>query len=82
MSIEPTTSMCNVRPDAIETDVGTSEILKIRTGVQPANCAAAESGTVLATLNSPSDCMEADVRFRLLAEHEFEMGGVFEWSVD
>jgi Tfp pilus assembly protein PilX len=45
--------------DAIESTIGVSAILKIRTGAAPANCAAADSGTVLATLNLPSDWMAA-----------------------
>jgi hypothetical protein len=45
--------------DAIETTIGTSAILKIRTGSAPANCGTADSGTVLATLNLPSDWMAA-----------------------
>jgi hypothetical protein len=47
----------NAMLDAIETTVGISAILKIRTGAQPASCASADSGTVLATLNLPSDWM-------------------------
>lgn len=43
--------------DAIETAAGTAAILKIRTGAQPASCATADSGTVVATLNLPSDYM-------------------------
>jgi len=34
-------------------------VLKIRTGAPPANCAAADSGTVLATMTLPSDWMAA-----------------------
>ena len=49
----------NARLDAIETAIGTSAILKIRTGSKPTNCAAADTGTVLATLNLPSDWMAA-----------------------
>lgn len=45
----------NARLNAIETTIGTSAILRIRTGTPPANCAAANSGTVLATLTLPSD---------------------------
>ncbi|HXJ72343.1 MAG TPA: hypothetical protein VNM37_05805 [Candidatus Dormibacteraeota bacterium] len=33
--------------------------MRIRTGSPPANCAAADTGTVLATLNLPSDWMAA-----------------------
>jgi hypothetical protein len=49
----------NSRLDAIETEIGTSAILKLRTGAPPANCAAADTGTVLATLNLPADWMAA-----------------------
>ena len=47
----------NVRLDAIETQLGTAPLLTIRTLTQPANCAAANVGTVLATFNLPSDWM-------------------------
>jgi hypothetical protein len=47
----------NARLDAIETQLGTAPLLTIRTLTQPANCAAANSGTVLATINLPSDWM-------------------------
>ena len=59
MTIQLATSTRNAMLDAIETDAGTSAILKIRTGAQPANCAAADSGSVLATANLPSDWMAA-----------------------
>ncbi len=49
----------NARLDALETAVGASAVLKIRTGAQPADCAAADSGTVLATLSLPADWMAA-----------------------
>jgi hypothetical protein len=47
----------NAQLDAIETTVGTSAVLKLRSGAQPASCAAADSGTVVATLNLPADWM-------------------------
>jgi hypothetical protein len=59
MALQLAVSTRNARLDAIETDAGTSAVLKIRTGAQPADCAAADSGTVLATLNLPSDWMAA-----------------------
>jgi hypothetical protein len=59
MSIQLAVSTRNARLDAIETDLGTSPILEIRTGAQPADCATADSGTVLATLTLPSDFMAA-----------------------
>jgi hypothetical protein len=45
----------NAALDAIETAAGTAPTLTIRTGSVPANCAAARSGTVLATLVLSSD---------------------------
>jgi hypothetical protein len=49
----------NARLNAIETTIGTSAVLKIRTGAQPASCATADSGDVLATLSLPEDWMAA-----------------------
>ena len=45
----------NAALDAIEAASGLAPILTIRTGAVPADCAAADSGTVLATFNLPSD---------------------------
>lgn len=59
MAIQLSVAARNARLDAIETEGGTSAILKIRTGSAPADCAAADSGTVLATLNLPSDYLAA-----------------------
>ena len=59
MTIQLSVAVRNARLDAIESTIGTSAILKIRTGAAPANVAAADSGTVLATLNLPSDWMAA-----------------------
>lgn len=59
MAIQLSVAVRNARLDAIETTVGTSAVMKIRTGAQPADCAAADSGTVLATLSLPSDWLAA-----------------------
>lgn len=59
MAIQLSVSVRNGRLDAVETVIGTSAILKIRTGAQPATCATADSGTVLATVTLPSDWMAA-----------------------
>jgi hypothetical protein len=59
MSLQFSTSVRNARLDVIESTIGTSPVLKIRTGTVPATCATADSGTVLATLNLPSDWMAA-----------------------
>jgi hypothetical protein len=58
-TIQYSTAVRNASNDAKETAIGTSPILKVRTGAPPANCAAADTGTVLATLTLPSDWMSA-----------------------
>jgi hypothetical protein len=57
MSLQYSVAVRNAQLDAFESTVGTSAVLKIFTGSAPANCAAANSGTVLATLNLQSDWM-------------------------
>lgn len=47
----------NARLDAIEAAIGTSPKLRFYSGAQPANCAAARTGTLLAELALPSDWM-------------------------
>lgn len=59
MALQLSVSVRNARLDAIETTIGTSAILKIRSGAQPADCATADAGTVLATLTLPSDWLAA-----------------------
>lgn len=57
MALQYGTTVRNNKLDSIETTIGVSPILTIRTGAAPANCAAANTGTVLATLTLPSDWM-------------------------
>lgn len=59
MTLQYASALRDAQLDAIETHVGTSPILRIRTGSAPANVAAADSGTVLAELTLPSDWMAA-----------------------
>lgn len=59
MTMQYSTAVRNARLDVVEATIGTSAVLKIRTGSAPTNCAAADSGTVLATANLPSDWMAA-----------------------
>lgn len=59
MALQYSATLRNNQLDAIETTIGTTPILQIRSGAAPANCAAADSGTVLATFNLPSDWMAA-----------------------
>jgi hypothetical protein len=57
MALQFSTALRNARADRIESYVGASAILKLRSGSVPASCASADSGTVLATLNLPADWM-------------------------
>lgn len=59
MAIQYSTAVNNARLDSIETAIGATAILRIRTGAPPANCGAADTGTVLATLTLPADWMAA-----------------------
>ena len=59
MTFQFSTSARNAALDALEVAAGTAAVLRIRSGAPPANAAAARSGTVLATMNLPSDYMSA-----------------------
>ena len=59
MTLQYSVSVRNARLDVVESTIGTDAVLKIRTGAAPANCATADSGTVLATVTLPSDWMAA-----------------------
>lgn len=59
MAVQFSVDVRNARLDSIEAELGTDPILEIRTGAQPANCAAADSGTLLASFTLPSDWMAA-----------------------
>jgi hypothetical protein len=59
MALQYSVDVRNARLDAVETAIGTTPIMRIRTGAPPATCATANSGTVLATLTLPSDWMAA-----------------------
>jgi hypothetical protein len=49
----------NNRLDQFEVTLSTSPILQIRSGALPANCASADSGTLLCAITLPSDFMNA-----------------------
>lgn len=59
MALQESVAVRNAGLDAKETAIGTSAVLKIRTGAPPADCATADSGTVLVTCSLPSDWMAA-----------------------
>lgn len=59
MTMQFSTAVRNAWLDAIESAIGASAIVKIRSGAMPANAAAADSGTVISTINLPADWMSA-----------------------
>ena len=59
MTIQLGTTLRNNMVGQYETTIGATPSLILRTGAQPANCAAADAGTALATLVLPSDWMTA-----------------------
>lgn len=59
MPLQLSVAVRNAELNAIETTIGTDPILRLRTGSAPANCAAADTGTVVATLTLPTDWLAA-----------------------
>lgn len=59
MAIQYSSTIYLARLDQVETSAGASAKLRIFSGSAPANCAAADSGTLLAELTLPSDWMNA-----------------------
>lgn len=49
----------NARLNSIETTIGVSAVMQMRSGAKPANCAAASTGTLIAQLPLPSDWLAA-----------------------
>lgn len=59
MAFQFSTTSRNASLDAIETAIGASAVMKLRSGSVPANVGTADAGTVIATINLPSDWMSA-----------------------
>lgn len=59
MTIQLSDAVRNAMADQYETTIGTAPTIEIRTGSPPANCAAADSGSLLATITLPSDWLTA-----------------------
>ena len=59
MALQLSVAARNASLDALEVATGTAPTLTIRTGAPPSDCAAADSGTVLATITLPSDWLAA-----------------------
>jgi hypothetical protein len=59
MTLQYSTAIRNNKLDQVESTVGTSAVLKIFSGAQPANCAASDPSGLLVTMTLPSDWMNA-----------------------
>lgn len=59
MALQKSTSLRDNQNNQIESTIGTAPKLQLRTGAPPANCAAADSGTLVAELTLPSDWLTA-----------------------
>lgn len=57
MTVQISDALANAMLDAWETAIGVSPIMRLRTGAQPVNVAAASTGTVVATIPLPADFM-------------------------
>ena len=68
MPIQFSVAVGNARLDAVETATGVSPTLEIRSGSPPVDCAAADTGTLLASLALPSNWMaDASARSKALS---------------
>ncbi len=59
MANQASTTIRNNFVTQVESTVGTSPRLQLRSGAQPADCAAADSGTLLVEITLPSDWLSA-----------------------
>lgn len=57
MAFQKSVAVRNAELDAIETTIGTSAVLKVFSGAEPGNCAAADPSGLLVTITLPSDWM-------------------------
>lgn len=55
MAVQYSVAVRNARANAVETAIGPSPVLKLRSGAPPASCAAADTGTALITIALPAD---------------------------
>lgn len=59
MTFQYSVAVRNAKLDTVESTIGTAAVLKLFSGAEPANCAAADPAGLLATLTLPSDWMNA-----------------------
>lgn len=57
MAFQYSVAVRNAKLDQIEATIGTSAVLKIFSGAEPANCAAADPSGLLCTINLPANWM-------------------------
>lgn|SRR5262249_27247869 len=57
MAFQKSVAVRNAELDQIETTIGTAPLLKLFSGAEPANCAAADPSGLLCTITLPSDWM-------------------------
>jgi len=55
MTIQFAQSTAHAMLDAIETDIGASPVLFLRSGAQPSTCAGADTGTLISTIAMAAD---------------------------
>ena len=55
MTYQYSVTVRNAKLDAVETAIGTAAVLKIFSGAEPANCAAADPSGTLISISLPSD---------------------------
>lgn len=59
MTIQLSTAIRNALLDVVESTIGATAILRLRTGAPPATCATADSGTIVSEMTLPADWMNA-----------------------
>lgn len=59
MAVQLSVAVRNGRLDQLETTIGTQPYLDLRTGSQPVDCAAADTGTELEHMQLPTDWLAA-----------------------
>ena len=59
MTFQYSTTVRNAKLDAVESSIGVSALLRVFSGAEPANCAAADPAGLLCTINLPVDWMAA-----------------------
>ena len=59
MAFQFSVAVRNARLDAVETQIGTAAVLKVFSGAEPVDCAAADPSGLLATLTLDTDWMNA-----------------------